>query len=353
MDVANISVTLLGSNESGKTTYMVAMLGSLIAGDGTYSVSMRRRDQSLELMGQWTELLAGEFPPPTSESSEFDFELSRGIARMTTINWLDYRGGDVRDDNENVAALRKRLMSTDSIYLTLDGRKVGRYIGDTAEGAPEYLQRNQRQAELGIPFLSLLLQESIQLREQDLGKEPPSLVLLLTKFDLLVTEARRGRLAGAPDRRILETAVRAVRRLFEVAFSEKTITLVAPTSVGGQGSDGRTVISPNGFRDPLLFSYRCWLNEADLADEQMLGQLLEEQSEVETELAKLDNNFNRVDWQRARDELDTRRRRCAAEIAMCRERRARWEHEAARLEPDITSMHIFRDGEQLYPTKES
>jgi hypothetical protein len=341
-DLLELTVTMLGDQASGKTTYLVATHGSLVAGDGTYALRSLDHNQGLLLTEQWRKLLAGDYPKGTVASTEYNFELDRGLTPVARINWLDYRGGYVSQHagqaaDDEVNLLRARLADSDCILLTLDGEKVGQWIRDVAEQTKPDLNVARRQDELGITHLSPLFMEAAGLRKARVG-HPQSVVILLTKYDLLLAAAAAAHITPP---NAFAQAVAAVQELFWVGFSPGILTLVARTKVGDVTAEGHHIIRPEGFRDPLLFGLRCLLQELHARETVMLDGLRRERAWLAAELRS-----------RPSVELADDGRRCAAEIEASQERREDWRTRAIAIDPDIAALTVFSGGDQILPRRQ-
>lgn len=286
MTVAQITMTMLGTTGSGKSTYLLGMYAKMSAGFAGYFVVSKDMDQDLELSDAW-DLLEdrGELPPPTTEDSykPYSFVFKQGLTPLLGIDCMDYRGGalDGKEDSAlDVALLRERLRESDSIYLVLDGERVRDWIDDRTQ-----LDRVQRK--MKIRRMSGLVHEAVD-RRNERGLPPPSLVLLITKADLVDDGGRR--------HRNFHEVAKMIHELVPVAAVDGVTALICPVQLGtfGTGDKDRVDvddIEPLGLHRPLLFSLMHYLGEGVAGHEQERRQIEQARDHASAELATLRGGF--------------------------------------------------------------
>jgi hypothetical protein len=128
MQLPTFKVTMLGGTGSGKTVFMSAMYTMLRDGNHGIAIRALNGDVDLELGDNIETLIRFNKWPLNTEKSQmrYDFELllrNRPIAR---IDWVDYRGGDMRDPQikEGAVALVERLRESHSIIWMVDLTKL-------------------------------------------------------------------------------------------------------------------------------------------------------------------------------------------------------------------------------------
>jgi hypothetical protein len=345
-----VNVTMLGDSGSGKTTFMIGMIGALLAGDlqSGYAVHPEKRDDGLDLVESWNLLRKhGTFPDPTPSGGykKYEFTMSRTLGeRIVNINWLDYRGGAIADgpDNDDTAGLIKNLAESDSIYLALDGGVIGKWVTDVETGLLEMeTSCEDVQADLGILHLALMLHSAVSARHAANRPGVPSIVVLLTKADRL-----RAALEPLTDSWADGFALtqQAVRTIFNLAFKDPHAkTMINPSTVGffPQGGAGhRTATS--GFRPPFLFTYLCYLEDAITAEEPLLGSARHGKEQVDAELARVNAKPALLRWGRAG--LIAEQTRLAHKITHHRTRLQTLRAEADTLRRELRDSAIYDGG---------
>jgi hypothetical protein len=346
----SVNVTMLGDSGSGKTTFMVGMIGALLAGDPRtgYAVHPEKRDDGLDLVESWHLLRRnGTFPDatPSGGYKKYQFTMSRTLGeRIVTINWLDYRGAAITEgpENEDTAGLIQTLAESDSIYLALDGGVIGKWVADVKTGALETETSLQDvQGDLGILHLSLLLYSAVSARHAAKRPGVPSIVVLLTKADRLRVALEP--LAMSWDEGFALTQ-NAVQTIFDLAFRDpQAKTMINPTTVGffPQGGAGhRTATS--GFRPPFLFTYLCHLEDAIAAEEPLLGSARHAKERVDAELTRVSAKPWILRWGRAR--LVAEQARLTEEITHRRTRLQTLRAEADTLRRELRDTAIYDGG---------
>ena len=239
-----LCITILGGSGSGKTTYLHAAYAALSAGLDGYFLSATTRQVHERLGKGWTALVRkGIFPPPTETPSPTSMVFWDRSTPVVALEWLDYRGGAMMDRTtvSDTQTLLDRLPDSDSIYLTLDGALLAEGVA-----ARDFL-RTRRQA--GARRMLSLFQNSAAMRER-----PPTLVILVTKADLIAAYFREPHAAQ-------EGLIDAVRETLPIAFTDGVTALICPVSLGDLGTaQAERVdpahVEPRWTHKPILFSIR-------------------------------------------------------------------------------------------------
>lgn len=282
---SSITATILGATGSGKSTYLLGMYAKLSQGFHQYFLLTRDPDVDLDLADAW-DLLSdtGELPPPTAENQDqnYRFVLKHGVDPLIEIDWMDYRGGAIRDRNsaQDTQRLRARLDVSDSVYIVLDGGNVAEWL--TTD--------NDSKASRGMEVrrISTMIQNAVDARR---ARElpAPALVVLLTKIDLV----RQAHGALGP---VLAEVVKRLDVLLPVAFSPGVTALVCPVQLGDFGPgrhenvDPRS-IKPIGLHRPMIFSFMHHLTVGVEAHDEELNRIRAARGEVDAELNRLRGGF--------------------------------------------------------------
>lgn len=287
MATPNLKLTMLGTTGSGKTTFLLGMYNTLSMGVQGYFLYTDDPDEGLDLGDAWDQLIEeGKLPPPTAEnqSKRHQFVFNHGFDPLVKVEWLDYRGGAM-SGRANAAAdvveLRAQLAASDSIYLVFDGGKLAPWL-DGKVNIPSV------QKELKIREMTQLVQHAIKDRKSN-NLPLPSLVVVITKADLLAGE---GREVGDA----LNTIIDNLKSLVEAAYVEGVTTLVCPVQVGYFGPTtplkvNISDIDPMGLHRPMIFSLMHHLTEGLGAQRNQLAAQRESQSTAEQQMAALNTGF--------------------------------------------------------------
>ena len=349
MNVPTVKVTMLGDSGSGKTTFMVGMLGSMLPGEpgSGYAVYSAQRNDGLDLIDSWRRLRrAGTFPDPTFAGGykEYRFSVNRSLGDpILSVDWLDYRGGAIADGDEHddAADLVARLEVSDSIYLALDGEEIGKWVADlvtnrvTARGSYQAVQD-----QLGIQHLAQLVGPAVNKRKDVTGGHQQSIVVLLTKSDrlLAVLEPLSMEWDDA-----FKLAQDAVRQLFDLAFGPNVKTLINPSSVAMTRTDGEAAhdIETSGFKPPFLFTFLCYLEEAVANEDRRLAELRKRKEDVDAWLAKLESRMFKL----GKRKLEQEKQQLADAIVESKSRIQDWRNQTERLRRELRGAAVY-DGTQ-------
>jgi len=285
MTNCTVTVTILGATGSGKSTYMLGMYAKLSRGLHQYFVLTRDPDVDLDLADAWDLLCdTGELPPPTAmdQDQTYPFQLKHGVQPLIDIDWMDYRGGAIRDrtDAQDTQRLRARLEVSDSIYVVLDGGGVADWL-DTGNA-----ERASRGME--VRRISTMIQSAVAARQQR-GLTAPSIVVLITKIDLI--RQRHGKLGP-----VLAEVVKRLEDLLPVAFATGITALVCPVQLGDFGPGLHEHVDPEsikpiGLHRPLIFSFMHYLTVGIESHRQRLAEISAGIGTVNAELGQLRSGF--------------------------------------------------------------
>ena len=222
-DIPRMATIILGTSNAGKTTFVMAsyatMAGGLVNG---LSLHCRDRARGLGLLRSWdTFAEEGELPVPTrhGELALYPFVFKSGVEPWLEFDLLDYRGGAVLDDPDepDVQQLLAHLVRSTSIYLAIDSAYLTAPVD--ASNRDRVLRRT------GVRQISELLHDCFE-RCQAEGRPLPSLVLLLTKSDLM-----RPRFAGRAPATVLKELLDNLRQVVPLAFAPGVSALVCPVRI--------------------------------------------------------------------------------------------------------------------------
>jgi energy-coupling factor transporter ATP-binding protein EcfA2 len=349
-----ITVTMLGTSGSGKTTFMIAMVGVLAVGTAKYALATagddeaKGHDDQKDLLDQWDDLrMRGMLPLPNDENPRsYRLVFWEDLNPLLNIDWIDYRGRvlEGRTDAPDVADMVNRAAASDCIFLVIDAQFL-------VNGVSE-MNRRSIERETKPDHMSTIVLRAIQQR-QEKGLSTTSLVVLVTKADLLNPG---GQATREQRQRIQQKLIEDVRTLLPIAFRRGVNSLVALVSVGrfgaaAQGSVDPDQVSPIGLHQPLLFAviarywqqqerYRRLAGEAQAAGEGARQQ----QSELrEKKRGWISGPRTHIQIRNLDREAD----KAARDAERYRAQEELYEKEAAKFAAELIGLQIFRDGSRV------
>jgi hypothetical protein len=339
--VPDLTLTMLGATSSGKSTFLLGMYDILSTGLHGYFTFTEDPDQAVDLRDAWDLLIdEGELPPPNEvdKSKYYRFVFSHGFNPLVTIDWMDYRGGALDDRTTSaadVAELRDRLNRSDSIYLVLDGGNIAKWLDDPAKLA--FVQRK-----LQVRAMSDQVQRAMHYRRAQ-NLPFPSIVIIITKADLL-----RGQDRGVGE--ALSQVVDNLQNLLPVVWAQGITALVCPVKVGnfGESSTGIvdvSTIDPVGLHRPMIFSLMHYLTLGIGGRTVEMDQTKASLTEVEQELAALNQGFSAVIHGRKATQLKGKAAGYTDKIAVHTQRTQSDQALIGQLSKELRDHPIIRNGE--------
>jgi hypothetical protein len=332
-----ITVTMLGTSGSGKTTYLLGMYAALSGGQDGFFLHSDDDDLDLELSENWEALAdEGVVPPPTADTPKsYPFAFRTGFTRLVTVDWLDYRGGAMTDRSgaADSAQLIDRLARSDSIYLTLDGELLQNGVDERNSA----VIRRGTKAERMTRF--------VQGAAEKRGRIP-SLVVLMTKFDLIARATPGGGAAA------VKRAVDAARLILPIAFEPGVTALVCPVSLGDIGTpiDDRIDpdrVAPRWVHKPMLFSMQQAQALARAESASLARAAHAREQEKGFELAALQSNFFSIFKSGQIQALAGERIGAEHDAAKQRHMEEQAHRQARRLADEFRDLPIFVDGQRV------
>lgn len=128
----NMKITMLGTSGSGKTVYMSAMSEMFYNGDfDGYTIANRENNYASNAFVNKgfdninTLYQNGRFPSGTSSSIVMPLELRYNGKRLIDIDWIDYRGGAIKElangvENPQNAEILAALIASDVVLVFVD-----------------------------------------------------------------------------------------------------------------------------------------------------------------------------------------------------------------------------------------
>lgn len=334
-DYPSLTVTALGNKGSGKTTFLIGMYAHLSAGQKGYFLSADP-DTDLNLANKWDKLLDdGALPPPNeADNISYKFRFLDGLKPLLGIDWLDYRGGALEEEtgsaSGDVKDLHDRLKRSDCVYLVVDGGYLVREVS--------HATRLGIMRKAGLRRMASLLQTAVEARKEA-QTLPPSVVVLITKTDLIPPERR-------------DKIVPDIEQLLEVCFSAGLTTLICPVMLGDFGInpdshvDPRD-IAPHNLHLPIIFGLAEYMFQLSSGIQQLSAAQALRYAALERELRSLRSGggafFRSAKIAEAERELkkltEERENMNAVEKAAANRARALFD--------ELNELVLFRDGVQV------
>jgi hypothetical protein len=332
----SLTITALGNKGSGKTTFLLGMYADLSGGRKGYFLNASDPDVDLALAGKWEKLLDdGALPPPNqADNIPYSFIFLDGIQPLLAVDWLDYRGGALDDQtgaaSQDVIGLHERLNRSDCIYLVVDGGYLVEPVRPSTKAG--IIQR------AGLRRMTSLLHKAVQ--ERLAARElPPSIVVLITKSDLIPPERSES----------LDPVVSDIQELLSVAFSDGLSTLICPVMLGHFGLNPpakvRTAdIDPQDLHLPIIFSLAEYMHQLSLVAAGAASASAEQERALNAELAGLRAGAGRWLRRSTITEIDRRRAEATDQLANLEAVQQVAAKRAAALFDELGTLPLFRDG---------
>lgn len=335
----SLTITALGHRGSGKTTFLLGMYADLSGGRKGYFLNAPDPDMDLDLARKWDKLLDdGELPPANlANNIRYSFLFLDGARPLLGVNWIDYRGGALADDqgaeSQDVPGLHERLNESDSIYLVIDG---GYLIEPVTTSNRSGIMRDA-----GLRRMTSLLQNAVQSRAAA-DSPRPSIVILITKADVIP----RQRFAS------LGSLVDDVQSLLGLCFTEGFSTMICPVMLGYFGLEPKERvnqgdIAPRYLHLPIIYSLAEYMHQVSVAAGSAASASAQHQRELETQLAGLRAGAGPFLRRSAISAIDKRRADAASQSANMTEVQQYAAKRAEGLFGELAGLPIFRDGQEV------
>lgn len=339
-DVPHVQVTMIGNTGSGKTTYLIGMYAEMSVGINNYFLTSDQ-DTHVDLTSAWSALIEeGLLPKGTEDSKSFQFMFRYGMTPLLSLEWIDYRGGAVRgkSDDPDTVGLLNRLGESDSLYLTLDGALLASVLAG---------ERNaeRRLREATAQYNNMLTTVSDQRKAENLI--PPSVVLLVTKSDLLIDH-----LDGDPDER-RRTLVDWISARFAQIIEPDRDVAVCIVSLGEIGDEpaGRVdtqLVDPVRIHKPMVFTLFSYYRRAAMLFDALEARENEARMRHAMELQMVaEPGLNRLLGRNRSRELEARVGESTARRATFQELAGECWDRARVLERELLDVDTFIGGQRL------
>lgn len=253
--------TFLGESGSGKTCYLLGMYNELAAGIGGYSITA---DDELDtkLQDMYDRLFdtslekEDRFPAPSDKFDEYEFKVQYAYDDIFCFNWIDYRGGLLKDkDEEEYNKLKQFLKGSNAVYICIDG---GNLQGNNQNKKRREIHRN-------IKDVNRLIADY----KRDKAEMPP-IVVVITKYDKCCKDTNPGEI------------IDILKKELNILFVEdtKAFLTVIPVSLGSEIDDSENYnVDPLNIHIPVLVGiYFAMLKEKNKINKQLSSVMQQLQS---------------------------------------------------------------------------
>lgn len=252
-----MKITMLGYRGCGKTCYMLGMYSFMSMGLNGFTISATDLDIDLDLINKWDQLVEeqGEnrWPPGNDKNVfEYAFNFNYGAKPIMQFNWLDYRGGALRDKSSesDVTSFLNHVKDSACLFLCISGEHLTEEIVDQNNEInvqAKYRVGNQLKIQ---PINKILV--DIQEKFQPSNAKPFPIAIVITKYDQC---AHRGK----------DVVMRDVKELFSLLFQPDSgwLTSICPVSLGKDLANDLNggEINPINIHLPVVFAVYAKLLE--------------------------------------------------------------------------------------------
>ena len=123
MSQPSLKLTMIGPSGTGKSCYLYATYFRMLEGVAGFNFNCKDFNQGLDLQDAWDMMLdEGVWPGGNTESTNFDFTCFCRGRSIGDFEWLDYRGGVLKEREEkdnDVAKFIQRAQNSDALLVSL------------------------------------------------------------------------------------------------------------------------------------------------------------------------------------------------------------------------------------------
>lgn len=263
-------ILICANTLSGKTTFMYGTFYQMMRGIYGFTLTPKYHfaqfNRQCKRIGDTRLPLNERFPAPSDRIEEYTFILKYNLKTIDEIQWIDYPGNLVEEDEENPDNVRlmEYMDGADCLFLCVDG---AHFNHDTRNGII-----NAINCDGGGMELNFMLNRAAVDRKTGNDKDLPPVCLIITKYDLV-----------EPDKRNEEFLVDILKEVFPILFypsvgQKSRLVSVCPVTLGrdiGQGGK----LEPRNIEKP--FCYLTFLRMAAA-----LGQYRQEMEQMKAELLR-------------------------------------------------------------------
>ena len=252
-----MKITMLGYTKSGKTCYMLGMYSFMSIGLNGFTVSATDLDTDLELTDKWDALVCGQGEERWPRGNDaniytYSFDFNYAAKQIMDFDWIDYRGGALRDKSSqaDVQELLKYVKESACLFLCISGEFLTKEIVDVS-GNVDYGARQRIATQLKITPMTNIITD-IQKKLNPTNAKPFPIAIVVTKYDQCMARGK-------------DAVVRDVKQLFEPFFQPNSglLTMICPVSLGKDLSENLNTgeINPINVHLPVAFAIYAKLRE--------------------------------------------------------------------------------------------
>ncbi|MEA5554031.1 hypothetical protein VB713_24125 [Anabaena cylindrica UHCC 0172] len=320
---AEVKITMLGVSGAGKTCYMLGLYSTMQLGLQGFTLTTTDMDEDLRLTSLWERMVDSEgedrWPAGTSEPHEYEFDFCYGMRRLISFDWLDYRGGAMKDvsTQDDVQVLTKRLRGSNCIFLCVSGEDLKEEVSSPIE-----LKNIARKS--GIDRMNKFL--TILTNNLSDSQRPFPIVILITKYDQC-------------QKRTKEKLIEDIKQMFNVLFmpNQDWLIMLCPVSLGKDLATNRDEgeIDPKNLHLPLVFALYARFREYAMTEQARLNE-----ARIKLDILRGGNWFQRL---LAGDEMQNTESSLQATEAQLQD----IQKKMALLSQELTHAQIFRGGKEI------
>ncbi|MBW4571210.1 MAG: hypothetical protein KME31_25305 [Tolypothrix carrinoi HA7290-LM1] len=263
---AEAKITMLGVEGAGKTCYMLGLYATMQLGLQGFTLTTTDMDEDLRLTSLWEKMVDEEgedrWPLPTGgEPHQYEFDFSYGMRPLISFDWLDYRGGAMKNlsTQADVQILMKRLLESSCVFLCVSGEHLREEVSSDME-----LMSVARKA--GVDRMNKFLMDlSKNLKD---SQRPFPIVIVITKYDQCAERAQ--------DKASREKLFDDIKKMFNALFlpNKDWLVMLCPVTLGkGLEEDSLTgKIQPKNLHLPLVFALYAKLREYAMTEQARVNE---------------------------------------------------------------------------------
>lgn len=246
-------VLICANTMSGKTTFMYGTFHQMMKGIYGFTLIPKHHfaqfNRQCKRIGDTRLPLNERFPAPSDKIEEYHFLLKYNLKTIDEIQWIDYPGNLVEEDENNPDNVRlmEYMKGTDCLFLCIDG---AHFNHDTRTGILSAINRDG-----GGMELNYMLNRAAENARTGADQGLPPVCMIITKYDLV-----------EPDKRSETFLLDILKEVFPILFHPSSggsgrLVSVCPVTLGRDiGKGGK--LEPKNIEKP--FCYLTFLRQASV-----------------------------------------------------------------------------------------
>lgn len=325
-------ILICANTLSGKTTFMYGTFHQMMKGIYGFTLTPKYHfaqfNRQCKRIGDTRLPLNERFPAPSDRIEEYTFILKYNLKTIDEIQWIDYPGNLVEEDEDNPdnVKLMEYMDGADCLFLCVDG---SHFNHDTRNGII-----NAILCDGGGMELNYMLNRASVDAGTGKDRELPPVCLIITKYDLV-----------EPDKRTETFLVDILKEVFPILFypspgQRGRLVSVCPVTLGRTISQGGK-LEPKNIEKP--FCYLTFLRMAAALRryrermEQMKSELLRQRGEKDKGRRLIRRLLPRRESRQATEE----------ELGRMVETCCQLERDLTDMKRSLQNMALFDNGQQI------